>query len=150
MTIDEVINKATIEFSKPLSLDETEELMKYITIHLPGDITYTLSYEVALYHEQGHHIDKSPRNVSINGHIRSNKDGAAFDFFNSQPLKVITDTTKVHLIRFSIIPGYDKLTDYNPITTRLWGDVRKVVTEYFEYEYRPKSTGGGGAQDDSG
>ena len=128
MTIDELLQSATIEFREPLTLEETEELLDYIAENLPGDI-----HTKSDYYTQRHHytddkkLTRSRGTVSIGGSIK-NLEKLSFDSFSS--IHDSEDTSKTCAIRFQTIPE-DELEEHRPEVRKLWSDVREQVNNYF-------------------
>ena len=130
MTIDEVLERSTILLPMPLSLERTEKLLVYIAEQLPANISYKLSSHHSIYPEE-EKASKQLGTVSITGSIKSLKDVLASDSFNCTHSEKDRNTSRISLIKFSIIPGYE-LDEYRKEVTRLWDDVRKLVSEYFK------------------
>ena len=88
MTIDLLLQSATIEFKEPLTLRETEKLLDYIAENLPADITSKTTYHYSRYKE----IKGEKSRVYIEGSIR-NLIEHSFDIFET--LCEDRDTSKI-------------------------------------------------------
>ncbi len=136
MTLAKVIEKNTIKFQKSLSLSDTEDLLLYIAIHLPGEVSYTTTYKNVVYNrkvvnsspETEEALGKKRMSVSIEG-IISGRDISTFDHFKCEPS--MKNPVLLDSIKFFTIPGYD-LNDYDPNVVKLWAKVGKMVSNYFE------------------
>jgi len=130
MTVDEVLEKSIIHLPMPLSLERTEKLLVYIAEQLPANLSYELSSHHSIYHEEGK-SSKQLGTVSITGSIKSLKDILASDSFQCTPSENDEDISRISQIKFSVVPGYE-LDEYRKEVTRLWDDVRQLVSEYFK------------------
>lgn len=129
MAIDDVLEKATIEFPRKLDLRNAENLLKSIAKDLHGNVRYTISEQKNI----GYHIIESQDfqektiNIQVNGSIDTKN-------FVLGPFKLRTaenNYSSFSGINFQITPGWD-IEDYRPEVIKLWDDVRKVVTNYFK------------------
>src|SRR3989344_3409174 len=112
---------ATINFQRSLSLEETHELLAYVTRHLPAHIDFYNEY-----HEQME-FDKLIKEIVtlrgtliIKGTIR-NLETHVFDAFQSFPNPQSSD--ELLGLRFQTIPGYS-LEEHQPEVRELWDEVR--------------------------
>ena len=131
-TIDNLLEASTISFPRPLSLEETEKLIDYVSINLPAQIITTSEYYKTrmptknspktgtLYHRRG--------TVKISGSI-TNMNNYSFDGFYTK--NDSDDSSKINAIAFQIIPGYN-LEEHRPEVKQLWSDVRNQVETYFQ------------------
>lgn len=127
MPIEEVIQEATIEFQRLLSLEETEKLLGYISKNLPGRTHYISSYgEIIDSLEKGRtHIERT--SISIEG-IIIHKEPMKFSSFRG--INVQNNSALIGAIRFETIPGYN-LKEHRPEEIQLWKEVRQQVFNYF-------------------
>ena len=130
MSIDEVMQRNTIEFDPPLILEDVEELLVYVAKHLPAKISYDACY--GSYINGYSRNNKGPRmqGGSVKGTIRK-KDDATFDQFefelaNKKPLSAGS-------MHFFTVPGWE-LNEYRPEVVKLWDDVRILVDKYFDWK----------------
>jgi len=128
MSIEKVIEKATINFPRPLSLQETERVLEHVAKELPATITYHISAHKSLYHEAGS-VAKNDGTIRIRGSISNLQKPMTFDSFRSEPHR--RETNFIASISFNLILGYD-LEDYGPEVLKLWDDVRRVINQYFK------------------
>ncbi len=127
MSIDEVIEKTTINFSRALTLSQAEKLMFYIAERLPGDVNYSCTYIRSVSASE-----PAGPTVRLNGTVNmagtiSSKTLTAFDSFQCNPDQ--KNTSKFSAIVFYQVPGWD-LYEYREEVRQLWDDVRKLVKEY--------------------
>ena len=131
MTLDNVLEASTIIFPRSLSLSETKRLFDYIAEYLSADINTKVEYFENRYgtlgKEETAKIKKSRGTVKINGSIRTKN--FAFDIFSTIHAR---NTSKIMVIQFQAIPGYNDLEEYRPEVRELWHQVRVQVQNYFE------------------
>ncbi|MBU1199895.1 MAG: hypothetical protein KKF46_02960 [Nanoarchaeota archaeon] len=127
MTIEKIIEKATINFPKPLCLKATEELLKYIAESISANINYHAGYFNNLNNKEGI-VTSDMGTINITGTITRLSNPIAFDSFEIFPYR--NDTTKADKMQFTMVPAWD-LTDYQEQNLELWEDVRTVVDKYF-------------------
>jgi hypothetical protein len=133
MAIDEVIERSTIQFAKPLSLKETEGLLFHIAKNLPGDVNYQASHGemiTSLTPLKGKTC-RERRSVSIWGTIYRKNSTLDYDSFECKMLN--NNSLLFGSINFVLIPGYE-FEEYRPGVVKLWGDVREQVSSYFKKE----------------
>lgn len=126
MTVQEIAERATINFPTPLNKLEAEDLLWKIALNLPAQIDYNISSFNTLQTYEGN--KKIEGTLSIMGNIHNTKKHV-FDYFSTHPDR--EDTSKIAGISFSLIPGYD-FSDYRPGVVELWDDVRKEIEEYYK------------------
>lgn len=126
MGIDELLMGPTIEFPRPLNLEETNKLLDYIAINLPAKINTKKEICCIRYHDEKENkgLKKTQRTFEIYGTIMNNNN------FNFDNFIYILDSSKILGINFQTIPGY-KLEEHKPKIRQLWEDVRKQVENYF-------------------
>lgn len=130
MSIDEVIEKSTINFPRALALKEAEELIEHLAKKLPANIHYKVSRHKSIgYQEKDERVLKQEGTVNISATVINIKEPMSFDVCEFKPS--MKDTSKLSSINFQLIPDYE-IHDYRPEVIKLWGDVRKVVEDYFK------------------
>ena len=128
MILDKLLEESTIEFSRSLSLEETNELLDYITKILPAKIdTKTEVCSIKYYDKKSKSFQKKLGTVNISGTIRDDNN-YNFDSFTTKNSHI--NTSKISGICFQIIPGYE-LEEHRLEVRQLWRDVRKQVDNYF-------------------
>lgn len=132
MTLEEVteelMEKATINFPKEISLPEAEKLIKYIVKEFPANIKYDLSTHKSISYNFDKKIVKNCRTSEINCDINTFGKFRAFDSFKFT--KSGKYSSKFTNIEFQTIHGYG-LSKYGPEIKQIWDEVRKVVDNYF-------------------
>ncbi len=129
-SLDEVTEKTTIKFGKPLTQEGIEDLLLYIAKEMPANINYNASYHRSLL-RTGHGIRGQKGSVTVSAQIVGCKNPLAFDCFESILLE--GDSSKISAIAFNRVPGWE-LHDYRQEVRALWGQVREVVGRYFSQE----------------
>ena len=138
MPVEEIIQAATIEFQTPLTLEQTGELLDYISKNLPARITSTTEIHetrIQFYKskEQKKERDYKERGtIKITGTI-SNPKTPMFGAFETTPYS--KDTSKISAIRFPPTPGYS-LGEHRPEKVLLWREVRQQVSNYFSQKQK--------------
>ena len=130
MPIEEVIERSTITFERPLPIEDFRVMLQYVARHLPSEIEYdTRMYRTIILNPEGEGV--IPRNgaVRVEGTIRSVENPVASDFFKTS--HSVESITMIESIKFIGIPGYE-LNEYPEARLQLWDDVRKLVGEYLE------------------
>ena len=133
MSIDEIVEKTTIELPMPLSLKGAEKLLYYLAEELPANVSYHISHHKSIYRpfrESGRKILKQDGTVEINANINNLEKPFAFDGFQFTS-SGMEDTSKLSVIRFNLVPGWE-LPEYRPEVRELWDQVREKVRQYFE------------------
>ncbi len=134
MSIDEIVEKTTIELPMPLSLKGAEKLLYYLAEEMPANLIYQILHRKSIYRpfrESGRKILKQDGTIVISGSISNLEKPFAFDSFQLQASDEDRDTSKLSVIRFNLVPGWE-LSEYRPEVIELWGQVRKKVRQYFE------------------
>jgi len=130
MTIEQVLNQATIVFESPLSLEQTGILLDYIRDNLPARI----SSKTEIYEERSKDREtkvqmRTRGTVKISGNIINASSPISFGSFETIPYS--EDSSQIRGIRFQTIPGYD-LKEHRREEVQLWQDVKKQVANYFK------------------
>ena len=135
MSIDEIVEKTTIELPMSLSLKGAEKLLYYLAKELPANVSYQILHHKSIYRpfrESGRKILKQDGTIVISGSISNLEKPLAFDFFQLQASdKGRDDTSKLSVIKFNLVPGWE-LSEYRPEVIKLWDNVRVKVGQYFE------------------
>lgn len=122
MTLDEVMEKATIKFPHEVGIEKMIELLDFLCKFMPASINYQVQYNMS----KNGRDQREQGIVSIAGHINHLEKLGYFDGFETlqENYKLISG------MRFSLVPDYD-LDDYRPEQIKLWDEVRKKVGYYF-------------------
>ena len=130
MTIDEIMDETTISFKKDLTLEETEDLLKYVADNLPANISFHAGYFRSYRRDEDMTFTYvSDEIVEITGNIRQTNKTFSFDVFSGNHPN--DDTSGFSSLYFARVPGWE-ISDYRPEIRQLWKDVRGVVNNYFE------------------
>lgn len=131
---EDVYERANIRFPKPLTLEKSEEMLKFVSAALPGEVRYEASYGVCVgrtFSAEDPDGLSERLGVSLSGVINRREGDYAFDSFrcsnSERDLLSLVDLT------FNVIPGYS-LREHRPEVVRLWDDVRQHVRNYFAHE----------------
>lgn len=130
-SIDDMLEKSTIRFPEPLTINEARKLLGYIAKTLPANINYYTSQHFSIYAENKR-VAEEPGTPSVTGTIRSLKETFAADSFSSVPAD---DTPKISSLRFSPIPGYE-LSEHSAEVVKLWKDVKTLAAAYFKLTHK--------------
>jgi hypothetical protein len=128
MTLEEVMERITIEFPEHIPLNQMIELLDYICDTMPAGVSYQVHY---FAQKQGKE-KRSRGSGSIAGQIRHNEKLASFDCFET--VQSDKDYTLVGGMRFAMIPDYE-LSEYRPEAIQLWDDIRERVDYYFSHDW---------------
>jgi len=131
-SLDDMLEKSTIRFPEPLTINETRKLLGYIAKTLPANINYHTSQHFSIYAENKRVADE-PGTPSVTGTIRSLKETFAADSFSSKPSD--EDITRISSLRFSPMPGYE-LSEHRPEVVKLWKDVKTLAEAYFKLMHK--------------
>ena len=127
MGIERIIKETTIEFERPLDLKNVRRLFLYIAKNLPGSVRYTVESKEIIERLYRHPMtDFEQKSISINGSIDVIGTGGIFKCESPQDNHLLINTLK-----FDSIPGYD-YEEHQPAETKLWGDVRRLISDYFK------------------
>jgi hypothetical protein len=133
MAIDEVIDRATINFPGHLNLRNAERLLQYISENLPGNVHYFIeNHNNFLYDREKGKPVKDRGTLKISANFSDSKEALYFDTAQLEPWS--KNTSYVSSMRFQMIPGWE-LLDYSRVLP-LWDNVRKLVGEYFDKRMR--------------
>ena len=129
-TIEEIIQETTIDFPKPIGLEECEEFFHYLATNLSVDITWNPEYSGSLIHDSNtKELLKHKGALRLEGFIRSLKDSRVHDTFESKSCE--EDNAYISGIEFKGGPEWE-FSEYTPEVRELWGDVRGFTAKYFE------------------
>ena len=134
MSIDELLEKTTIKLPRSLTLKEAEKLIYYLAKELPANIHYHTSRHRSIFRSYGEgnrKILEQDGTVKINVNINNIEKPLALDSFQLQASDQDRDTSKLSVIRFNLVPGWE-LPEYRPEVRELWDKVRGKVGQYFE------------------
>jgi len=130
MSLDQILEKTIIKLPRPLSLEETEDLIEYIAGQLPADIQYKISHNKSVINDpEGKGLLKFDGSGGITANIKNHKSGAYENF--SCEADDLTRDSKISVIKFTMVPGW-KLFDYRKEVVELWHEVGKVIAQYFD------------------
>ena len=128
--LKEVTSKSTIDFPENLSLEQSEDLLKYLAENLPADIDYQISQ-----HKSKRHIEKEVGTIEgtleITGQIISRNNFLGCDSFTMANSDLSSEYFKIGRLEFSRVSGGD-LNEYGGEVKELWDSVRERVGDYFE------------------
>jgi hypothetical protein len=129
MSIDDVLEKATIKFPRALDRNNAEKLLLYISEKLPGRINYTpKQYKSLVYDEKSNKSTLENGTLNISANLVPFKNQMEFDAFQLEPWE--EDSSYVASLKFQIIPGFE-FSDYQRVVP-LWNNVRKIIDDYFK------------------
>ena len=129
MSFEEIIDKTTIEFKRPIDLKETEDLLRYIAKNMPANINSTIKYFKAfIYNNESKGILENKGTLEVIAGIHNFKTHA-FDALQSVPDN--EDTFLISSVAFQRVPDWE-IFDYRPEVQELWGQTRELVNKYFE------------------
>lgn len=125
------LEKATIEFPKPLTLEQTEDLLDYFADEIPANLNTFTGAHCQRYHDpaaSGEGITRDRGTVAISGQIRTVEAPFLFDHFET--VTYSDNFRLIGAIRFSPILGYsyDEQPDH---AKQLWEVIRDKVQDYF-------------------
>ncbi len=131
--IEEILNKAKITFSNPLSFADTERLLFCISEGIQGEVHYSLDWPKSfVYDETGKKskIKEGEKRTIGEITIKENKTPVL------EIAKVIPydgESSQFSSMVFNIDSRLN-LSDYKKETLQLWNDVRGIVEKYFSGE----------------
>lgn len=125
-TIDDLILAATISFPSPLTLEETKQLLGYVSKNLPAHIATSTEVHDILDGVNGELLERRGT-VKIGGSIKNSKNFAFDSFYTTNDY----DTSLINALVFQTIPGYS-LEEHRSEARELWRDVRQQVIDYWE------------------
>lgn len=124
------MEKSTIKFLTPVSLEEAKELIEYVARELPANVHYRVEYFVSINHGSADGEDPIiyGGTVGISASVSRVGTPMAFDIFEFG--SSTEDPSMLDCIRFQMVPDWE-LSDYRPEIRQLWDDTRGIVQEYF-------------------
>jgi len=128
MSIDEITEKTTIEFPIPIGREHAENLLCYISSHLPGNVSSKVEYFINYLYDPGSGTLEDKGTLKLVATINDSKEPMAFDTFVSEPYP--EETSFISKVAFQRIPAWE-LSDYRKEVKGLWEDTRRVVLDYF-------------------
>jgi len=120
-------NLLTIPFGRDLSLEQAEEMFKYIAKELPANFDYGINLSKTIHDYNG--FEKETNGLKVSGKIVQKTKPFAFDMFS---LKRSEDLTHFYALKFSRIPGYDEVSEYDSRVVDLWKNVRTLINQYLQ------------------
>lgn len=129
MSIDEILNRATINFPKPISFANTEKLLLSISEGIRGEVHYSLDTPKSFIYNQ----EEKKSRITLKDRMIKQiyiKDINNHSFESAKMIMSDEKSSEFSSMRFEIIPGYN-LPDYRKETLQLWDDVREIVERYF-------------------
>jgi len=127
MTFEEIKDKTTMEFKRPLDLEETEGLLKYIVEKMPANIQITTKrFKSFRYYKEGVSEDEGPLEMIANIHSFKTH---VVNTFQSTPYD--KDTSLISSVDFEIASDWG-LSDYGPEDREFLNQFRGLVDKYFE------------------
>ena len=137
MELDEIAKEGTIEFPRPISREDAENLFCYIAKELPASISSHIDYYKSFsYNEERDKVLEDEGTLIVIASVSSLKKERGYDTFVSKPGD--RDTSCISAIASQTVPGWE-LLDYRPEVRKLWKDVREVVNRYFGEDLKTKA-----------
>ncbi|MEK6885468.1 MAG: hypothetical protein AABX17_00720 [Nanoarchaeota archaeon] len=124
-----LIQRATIRFPRAVSLNETEDVLKFVAKKLPANVNWTSQYYKNIFHTPERKFLTESGSVSLTAMITSLKTPFAVDTFET--LRFDRDSSRIEGLRATLIPGYDLISEYRSEAVQLWDNVRKQTKAYF-------------------
>lgn len=144
MSLDELTEKSTIEFEEYLTLEQTDELLKYLARELPAHINYTTEETKNLYLCHGEkEIKSETTKIKLTGTISPeiiksvvNVPNYLIETYSLSSVftcesDYFQEEEKIKTLKFDLIPGKD-LEEYDKEELKFWNAVREKVKKYFE------------------
>ena len=128
MSIEEVIKKINIPFPKPQSLEQVEELLRYITMNLPATIRCHFQYNTYFSKGKDSKLLEDNGSVNIIASIVDTEKTMAIGTLESRPYS--QDSSYISALAFQMVPGWD-ISDYRPEVLNLWDEVRGLTKKHF-------------------
>jgi hypothetical protein len=127
MELQDIINKATIEFPRPLNLKESNKLLKYISKNLPGNVNSNIEqHKVWLYDKEKNKSRKDNGTLKIYCNINNSNKPDEFDSMVLESWK--EDSSYIGSIKFKVDDDDQRV--YKRVFP-LWDNVRDIVNDYF-------------------
>jgi len=126
MELQDIVEKATINFPTPLRLRNAKRLLRYISENLPGNvISYVEQYESWLYDKENKKSTMNKGTLKIPCSINNINKIMEFDSMVLEPWE--QDTSYVGSIKFQVIDDDERM--YSRVLP-LWDNVRNIVEDY--------------------
>lgn len=130
MSLDELTKKTTIDFPRPIRSQHAEDLLCYLSSHLPANVSGKIGYFINyIYDPETESSSEDKGTLKLSATVNSLKEAMAFDSFQSKPWEA--NTSYISAIEFQRVPDWE-LEEYRPEIRKLWDDVRECVGKYFE------------------
>ena len=130
LSLEEILNKATIKFPWDLTIEQSIGLMRYIEKKLPIFIRYDFLHSVKIGRQFGYDVRLNEEKASAqDGTISLSNPPFTNAQFQFKPLE--KDISKLEAIQFPLPKDFEN-TEYNPEVVQLWENVKKAVDDYFE------------------
>jgi hypothetical protein len=124
MSLEELTEKATIEFRRPLGLKEAEDMLKQVSVQMKASINYAAQHQRTVTAGE---VDEG--SVQLGGMLSVLGKGLAEPF--RLEAQYVDEECKFLRLQFQLIPGYDELSEYRPETIKIWDETREAVNKYF-------------------
>ncbi len=132
MSVEELLEKATIQFEKPISQNSIGMYMHYLSYELHANIRYrlTLDKEIWALPEDTSLIPIKTTRFGLSGIIT--KRTTSYDDYVSEIFNGFSDDPDyIKGVKFDIIPGFD-LKEYDPKKIQFWDEIRKLSCDYIK------------------
>jgi len=129
MSVDKLIEKTTIDFPVAIGRRDAENMLGYISSHLPGNVSGKVEYFINyIYDTEKKSSLEDKGTLKLVATIKSLKETMAFGTFISKPWE--KNTSWISGVEFQRVPDWE-LSESRPEVRELWKDVRKIVSRYF-------------------
>lgn len=125
--LEQDLQRATVEFPKPIVAEEAKDLLKYLADKSKADIDYSVRQIVHLRRKYG---EDEEYIKEIQGAIRP-EDISAMSEFSLNREGNFDIPTRFDAIRFSLVPGYEGNEGPNAKILDVADNTRKIVEQYF-------------------
>ena len=141
MTLDEIMERATISFPRPLQAEQVRELFAYFWTVGAVEVSYEIGTGERIGNRFKNYITSEragqkavPTSVSVNGTVHDTN-GPTFDRFEGEQ-ELIGEESKPYIskIQFQLVHGW-KLHEYRTEVLQLWDKTRELVGKYFRENY---------------
>jgi len=129
MGIEDVIERRTIEFPRPLGVADTEKLL----IDVAQALSYRLRWHVDQQKTVGDYIDVNKYSIELGSASVSGSYAVRGKATESFRCEADQEGTQFAGIRFELVPGW-RLSEYRPEAVAIWDAVREQVTKSFPKE----------------
>lgn len=126
MGVEELLERTTIEFKGPLTHEEIESLLSYISKNLPCSLTYTFKDNADI--EEG---KKIVRGISFRGYLIVSTITGNFPL--PFECKHVFDSYLFSALKFE--HGMITPEEKRPEEIKTWDSVRELVTKHFKETY---------------